>query len=117
MGGTRVGWGAWVGAIVGLGVGVGVGFSVGTSAGVGVSVATGLLRTAACSVVGVGVGVEATLLLLMAEPMQEKNRRTAMIAPHPMPTFIRVLLALYHCHRFPRDLPGAGWYGDTPWWN
>lgn len=110
MGGTRVGCGAWVGASVGLGMGVDVGFSVGTGVGVGVSVTTGLLSTAACSVVGFGVGlVEAKLLLPMTEPMQEKNSRTAMIRPHPSPTFTRPLLPLYHCHRFPRDPLGTGW--------
>ena len=64
--------------------------------------------TAAWPDVGVGVGVDARLLLPMAEPIQENKRSTAMSAPHPRDTFIPGVLLLYHCTIVGLLLPGEG---------
>ena len=86
-------------------MGVGVGFCVGTGVADGTSVAAGLTITAAWPAVGVGVGVDARLLLPTAEPIQEKKRSTAMSVAHPRDTFTPGVLVLYHCQILRRLLP------------
>ena len=102
VGGGCVGLGVGVGVMVGVGVGVGVlvGVGVGVTACVGTWVAVGLTGSAACcdGVVGVGVDCVARLTLPTAVPIQEKNKRTARIAPHPMESFTFFVRELYHCH-------------------
>ena len=79
-------------------VGIEIGVCLGT---------VGLASNAAGNDVAFGVGVSVPVTLAETAIIHEKNRRTAIIAPHPIPIFIFRVCVRYHCHKADRLLRGV----------